>query len=91
MPKGRHIDESFRNTENPVFGKLYIPKKIRRFIMRMKNTHRLLSGLISSLLLCMGFIRAAEYLDPLHSSDCQKDKHSLNSAACCVPCIGRLD
>jgi hypothetical protein len=53
----------------------------------MNNHHRYLSGFLSSLLLSVGMVRAAENFDPLKSANVPiTDKDSIRSAWACVPC-----
>jgi hypothetical protein len=56
----------------------------------MKTINRMALGTISSLLLCAGFARAAQKLDPLSNSIGDRDFGSVSNQAaspCIFPCL----
>lgn len=58
--------------------------------MNIKVTHRLVLGLLASLLLAAGFARAADRLDPmsvsLRGSVIQSDDTDGGTGSCSMPC-----
>jgi hypothetical protein len=57
----------------------------------MKTTNRLMLGLISSLLLAVGFVRAADSLDPILQGSRDPLAPSLGAAETCTAACWAID
>ena len=65
-----------------------MPRENGEIFFAMNSITRIVSGLLSSLLLAAGFVRAADRLDPINNSlRLSNHNHSVGVASpCTVPC-----
>ena len=78
-----------KGTGNPVVTVFAMGKGMRNIANAMNSITRLVSGLLSSLLLAAGFVRAADRFDPINNSlNRPESQDSLGISAPCVvtPC-----
>ena len=70
----------FATTGIPVVCDIDNQRPVRTVISAMNNAKRLVFGLLSSLLLAVGFVRAADRLDPVSADHAGTTKHQLRLA-----------